>query len=77
MLEQLGSHPLVEEHTMNRNRGFRVMTPEQRKSIASKGGRAAHAAGTAHHWSVEEARAAGRKGGKVSRRKGKKDLEAE
>ncbi|MBX3231042.1 MAG: hypothetical protein KIT84_36895 [Labilithrix sp.] len=31
--------------------------------IASKGGKAAHAAGTAHQFTSEEARAAGKKGG--------------
>jgi general stress protein YciG len=50
-----------------KNRGFRAMSPEQRSAIARLGGRAAHAKGTAHEWSVEEARAAGKKGGSVSR----------
>jgi len=39
------------------------MDIEKQRLIASKGGRAAHAKGTAHEWSPEEARAAGRKGG--------------
>lgn len=39
------------------------MDDEKQRTIASKGGRAAHAKGTAHEWSREEARAAGRKGG--------------
>jgi general stress protein YciG len=43
------------------------MSPERQREIASKGGRAAHAKGTAHEWSPEEARSAGRKGGQVSR----------
>jgi general stress protein YciG len=43
------------------------MSPEKQREIASKGGRAAHAKGTAHEWSSEEARAAGRKGGMMSR----------
>jgi uncharacterized protein len=43
------------------------MSPERQKEIASKGGRAAHAKGTAHEWTPEEARSAGRKGGQVSR----------
>ncbi len=46
-------------------RGFASMDPERQKEIASKGGRAAHAKGTAHEWSREEARTAGRKGGEV------------
>jgi len=48
-------------------RGFASMSPEKQREIASKGGRAAHAKGTAHEWTSEEARAAGRKGGQVSR----------
>jgi uncharacterized protein len=39
------------------------MDPELRRRIASKGGSAAHQKGTAHRWSKEEARSAGRKGG--------------
>ena len=48
-------------------RGFASMSPERQKEIASKGGRAAHAKGTAHEWTPDEARTAGRKGGQVSR----------
>jgi general stress protein YciG len=39
------------------------MDPRLVAEIASKGGRAAHAAGTAHEFSADEAREAGRKGG--------------
>ncbi|MBK6489074.1 MAG: stress-induced protein [Gemmatimonadetes bacterium] len=46
-------------------RGFASMDPERQREIASKGGRAAHAKGTAHEWSRDEARNAGRKGGEV------------
>lgn len=48
-------------------RGFASLSPDQRKKIAAKGGRAAHALGVAHEWDVEAARAAGRKGGLVRR----------
>lgn len=44
-------------------RGFASMTPERRREIASKGGRAAHQKGTAHEWTQDEARTAGQKGG--------------
>lgn len=44
-------------------RGFAAMDPERQREIASKGGRAAHQKGTAHEWSADEAREAGRKGG--------------
>jgi hypothetical protein len=43
------------------------MSPEKQREIASKGGRAAHQKGTAHEWTSDEARQAGRKGGQVSR----------
>lgn len=42
------------------------MTDDKQKEIASKGGKAAHAKGTAHEWSSQEARDAGRKGGQMS-----------
>jgi hypothetical protein len=48
-------------------RGFASMSTEKQREIASKGGRAAHAKGTAHEWSADEARRAGRKGGQASR----------
>lgn len=48
-------------------RGFASMSPEKQREIASKGGRAAHEKGTAHEWTPEEARTAGRKGGQISR----------
>ena len=44
-------------------RGFASMDQGKQKEIASKGGRAAHAKGTAHEFDSGEARAAGRKGG--------------
>lgn len=39
------------------------MSPEKQRQIASMGGKAAHEKGTAHEFTSEEARAAGRKGG--------------
>jgi general stress protein YciG len=44
------------------------MDPEKQRSIASKGGKAAHEKGHAHEWTVDEAREAGRKGGAASHR---------
>ena len=44
-------------------RGFAGMDEQKQKEIASKGGKAAHEKGTAHEFSSEEAREAGRKGG--------------
>ncbi|HLL90340.1 MAG TPA: KGG domain-containing protein [Tepidisphaeraceae bacterium] len=45
------------------NRGFASMDRERQREIARKGGRAAHEKGTAHQFTSDEARAAGRKGG--------------
>ncbi|TFZ64557.1 hypothetical protein E4631_18755 [Hymenobacter sp. UV11] len=53
-------------------RGFAAMSPEQQRRIASEGGRASHESGRGHRFSAEEARAAGRKGGQISRRGPKK-----
>jgi len=41
------------------------MDPDKQRTIASKGGNAAHAKGTAHEFTSEEAREAGRRGGMV------------
>src|SRR4051812_11664102 len=49
--------------TGTRNRGFASMDAEKQREIARKGGRAAHQKGTAHEFTADEARAAGRKGG--------------
>ncbi|WP_437581387.1 KGG domain-containing protein [Sorangium sp. So ce887] len=46
-------------------RGFAAMNAEQQRQIASQGGKAAHEKGTAHEFTSEEARAAGRKGGEA------------
>jgi general stress protein YciG len=47
-------------------RGFAAMDEEQQKEISSKGGKAAHQAGTANEFTSEEAAEAGKKGGKAS-----------
>lgn len=46
-------------------RGFASMDTSKQREIASKGGRAAHAKGTAHEFTSDEARLAGRKGGEA------------
>lgn len=51
------------ERTGTRARGFASMSSEKQREIARKGGRAAHERGTAHEFTTDEARAAGRKGG--------------
>lgn len=47
------------------SRGFASMDPQRQREIASEGGRAAHERGTAHEFTSEEAREAGRKGGQA------------
>lgn len=45
------------------------MDPKRQREIASQGGMRAHELGTAHKFTSEEARAAGRKGGQARSRK--------
>jgi general stress protein YciG len=47
----------------NRTGGFASMSENKQREIARKGGMAAHRKGTAHEFTAEEARDAGRKGG--------------
>jgi general stress protein YciG len=49
--------------TRTANRGFASMDSHKQREIARKGGQAAHVKGTAHEFTRDEARAAGRKGG--------------
>jgi uncharacterized protein len=51
-------------------RGFAAMDKEKQRAIASKGGKAAHAKGTAHRFTAEEASEAGRKGGRAAHARG-------
>ena len=51
-------------------RGFGSMDEMRQREIASKGGQAAHAKGSAHEFSPEEAKQAGSKGGKAAHEKG-------
>lgn len=52
-----------------KGRGFASMDKNKQRMIASKGGRAAHAKGTAHKWTPEEARKAGQRGGRARQKK--------
>lgn len=51
-------------------RGFGSLSKERRAQIASLGGKAAHAKGTAHQYNSDEARAAGMKGGRAAHARG-------
>lgn len=55
--------------TRKSRRGFASMDKDRQRQIASKGGKAAHKKGTAHEFTSEEARKAGRKGGKMRGRR--------
>lgn len=55
-----------EGNVAKEDRGFASMDRAKQREIASKGGKAAHQKGTAHEWTSEEARDAGRKGGIAS-----------
>ena len=50
------------------------MDRAKQREIASKGGKAAHQKGTAHEWTSEEARDAGRKGGIASHQRRREQL---
>jgi len=55
----------IREQNQQQPRGFASMEHSKQREIASRGGRAAHAHGTAHKFSSDEAREAGRKGGRA------------
>jgi general stress protein YciG len=57
------------EGKQRRPRGFAAMDRKIVSEIARKGGKAAHSAGTAHEFTSEEARVAGRKGGRATHAK--------
>lgn len=46
------------------SRGFAAMDPQKQREIASKGGKAAQEKGTAHRFTSQEAREAGKRGGR-------------
>ena len=51
---------------VKQRRGFAAMDKEEHRELARSGGVAAHAAGLAHKFSSEQAREAGKKGGKTT-----------
>jgi len=56
------------ESKPRRRRGFAAMDASEVRRLASKGGKAAHEQGTAHEFTSDEAKAAGRLGGMASHR---------
>ncbi len=67
--EKQSTQPAAERP--RKRRGFAAMDPKKVSEIASKGGKAAHRAGTAHEFTPDEAREAGRKGGYATHAKRK------
>src|SRR5688572_6085325 len=67
--KRLDERVLREDNVAKEDRGFASMDRAKQREIASKGGKAAHQKGTAHEWTSEEARDAGRKGGIASHRR--------
>jgi general stress protein YciG len=67
--------PVEGETKPRRPRGFAAMDRKLVSEIARKGGKAAHSAGTAHEFTSEEARVAGRKGGRATHAKRRKQIE--
>lgn len=61
----------------NNGRGFAGMDPQRQREIASQGGRAAHQSGNAHEFDSDEAREAGRKGGRARSRNASDDESSE
>ncbi len=62
------------ETKTRRPRGFAAMDPKLVSELAKRGGKAAHRAGTAHQFTSEEARVAGRKGGQATHAKRREKL---
>ena len=63
-----------EDTVAKEDRGFASMDRARQRDIASKGGKAAHQKGTAHEWTSDEARDAGRKGGIASHRRRREQM---
>jgi uncharacterized protein len=63
------SSPPPSSETSRKPRGFATMAPQRVSELAKRGGVAAHRAGTAHKFTGDEARAAGRKGGMATHAK--------
>jgi uncharacterized protein len=65
MMTQAETEAVSMPQTPKPLRGFAAMDPIRQRQLASVGGHAAHAKGTAHQFTAEEAKAAGHKGGQA------------
>ena len=64
-LDNMGNIDNIRQQINTSTRGFASMDPERQRQIAREGGKAAHVKGTAHEFTSEEARNAGRQGGET------------
>ncbi len=53
------------EQNNKHKRGFASLSVERRREVAASGGRSAHALGLAHKFTSEQAKEAGKRGGKI------------
>ncbi len=58
-------------------RGFASMDAEKQRAISSKGGRAAHRSGNAHEFDSQQAREAGRLGGRARAANARRRMQAQ
>jgi uncharacterized protein len=61
----------IVEEKKGRGQGFASRSPEERRRIASMGGKAAQSSGRGHKFTPEELRLGGKNGGSISRRRPK------
>ncbi|HEV8506748.1 MAG TPA: KGG domain-containing protein [Chitinophagaceae bacterium] len=64
-LDNIDNVDSIRQQINTSTRGFASMDPDRQRQIAREGGKAAHVKGTAHEFTSEEARNAGRKGGET------------
>ena len=74
MIDENGGESMSRDHSTSvdgarQRRGFATMEPALVRELAKRGGKAAHHAGTAHQFTSDEARIAGRKGGMATHAK--------
>jgi len=69
--------PAPVEEPKKQRRGFAAMDRAKVRAIARRGGQTSHARGTAHRFTAEEARAAGKKGGMAPHRARGRKIPAE
>jgi len=66
-MSENGNREQAGDRSGKKRKGFAAMDPEKVREIASMGGKTAQERGVAHRFTAEEARAAGKKGGLVTK----------